>query len=341
VSRLNGRFRTVVGVALVAAMAVAVTGCSGSGDKKKSGTTALDKVTYLTAFGAVGRDAFAWVAQSKGYFKEQGLDVTVQPGASGTENLKQLAAGTVQYAALDMTGAWINAGKGDFKDFRAIMAVHEQGMVSIMSLDGSGITAPKDLEGKTVAAATGSVNKLLFPAYAKLAGFDDKRVTWKDAPTTSLTGLLINGQVNALSQFAVGKAAVEKMANGKKVNLLPYSQYLSDLYGNGIVTSAKIDKENPDQAKRFRTAMVKALKYTNDHPEEAAQILNKAQPTAAIDTATAEINIAKPYVGTGNAVGTFDQARVAKAIATLQGNGLIPAGLTPTDVVDFNVAPKP
>lgn len=63
-------------------------GCTTPKSEPAASEKQLDKVTYLTAFGAVGRDAFAWVAQEKGYFKESGLDVTIQLGAATGENLK-------------------------------------------------------------------------------------------------------------------------------------------------------------------------------------------------------------------------------------------------------------
>ena len=77
------------------------------------------------------------------------------------------------------------------------MAVHQQNLVSIITLEGSGITQPKDLEGKQVAAATGSVNQLLFPAYAKLAGIDANTVEFVNAQTTQLGSMLTSGQVPA------------------------------------------------------------------------------------------------------------------------------------------------
>jgi NitT/TauT family transport system substrate-binding protein len=327
---------------LVPALALALIGAAGGCTKSPAESSAkpADKVTYITAFGAVGRDAFTWVAQEKGYFKEAGLDVTIQLGAATGENLKGLAAGQAQFANLDLIGGWILAGKGEYKDFRAIAAIHQQSLVSIISLEGAGITSPKDLEGKKVGAATGSVNQLLFPAYAKLAGIDASKIQWVNSQPAQLPALLAGGQVQALSTFLIGSKGIEKAAGGKKTVVLPYSKYLGDLYGNGIVTTAKIAKENPDLARRFREASLKALKYTIEHPDEAAQILKKAQPAADVTAALGEITLMTPYVTSGGALGTLDQQRVARAIATLQAGGLIPAGLTPDAVVDFTLAPK-
>lgn len=336
------RYRALLVSVLSLALVGAAGGCTSSKDDPvaTAGEKKLDQVTYLTAFGAVGRDAFAWVAQEKGYFKEAGLDVTIQLGAATGENLKGLAAGQAQFANLDLIGAWILAGKGDFKDFRTIAAIHQQSLVSIVTLEGSGITSPKDLEGKKVGAATGSVNQLLFPAYAKLAGIDATKVQWVNAQPPQLPALLAGGQVQALSTFLIGSKGIEKAAGGKKSVILPYSKYLGDLYGNGIITTTKTAKENPDLARRFRDASLKALKYTIEHPDEAAQILKKAQPAADITAAVGEITLMTPYVSSGAAIGAMDQERVARAIATLQAGGLIPAGLTPDAVVDFGITPK-
>jgi NitT/TauT family transport system substrate-binding protein len=333
------RYRALL-VAVLATALVGAAGCTSPKTEPAASEKKLDQVTYLTAFGAVGRDAFAWVAQEKGYFKESGLDVTIQLGAATGENLKGLAAGQAQFANLDLIGAWILAGKGDYKDFRTIAAIHQQSLVSIVTLEGSGITSPKDLEGKKVGAATGSVNQLLFPAYAKLAGIDATKVQWVNAQPPQLPALLAGGQVQALSTFLIGSKGIEKAAGGKKAVILPYSKYLGDLYGNGIITTAKIAKENPDLARRFRDASLKAVKYSIEHPDEAAQILKKAQPAADITAAVGEITLMTPYVSSGAAIGAMDQERVARAIATLQAGGLIPAGLTPDAVVDFAITPK-
>ncbi|MFI1990782.1 ABC transporter substrate-binding protein [Actinoplanes sp. NPDC020271] len=327
--------RLTAACSVILAITLLLTGC---GDDKTPGGGAppSDKVTYVTAFGAVGRDAFAWVAQEKGYFRDAGIDVTIQLGAATGENLKILAAGKAQFANLDLTGAWILAGKGEYRDVRAIAAIHQQTLVSIISLEGGGVTKPADLQGRKVGAATGSVNQLLFPAYAKLAAVDPTEVTWVNAPPAQLPALLAGGRVDALSTFLIGAKGLSKAAGGKPTVVLPYSQYLPELFGNGIVAPLSITRDNPDLARRFRDAALKGLQYTLEHPEEAAQIMKKAQPAADITAAVGEITLMAPYVKPS---GVIDRQRVATALTTLEKNELIPPGLTPDAVVDFALAP--
>jgi NitT/TauT family transport system substrate-binding protein len=325
--------------AVLLAGVVALAGaCSSKDDKSTSASgKTTDKVTYVTAFGAVGRDSFVWVAKQKGFFADAGIDVDIQKGQSGTNNLDALKSGKAQFAALDFTGAELQAGLGKYTDWRAIAAVHQQTLVSIMTTNDTGITRPTDLQGKKVATASGSVSELLFPAYAKLAGIKEGSVTMQGVQTTALNGLMASRRVDALSTFLLSQKALETVSH-KQVVVMPYSQYLSDLFGNAIITSPELISTKRDLVTRFLGALMKGLQYTIDHPDEAAQILHQAEPTAPEPAAVGEINAMKPYVTPPNGapLGHMDQARVERGIAVLQGAGLIPSGLTPDKIVDFS-----
>jgi NitT/TauT family transport system substrate-binding protein len=337
-----GRSRIIAAIMAVAA-GTALNGCGGSKDKPGA---SMDHVTYLTAFGAAGRDAFAWIAAEKGYFRSAGIDVRIQLGKAAGENLKALSSGQAQFVALDLTGAMIAAfarQNSGFKGFRAILAVHQHTLVSIMSEEGSGITSPKDLEGKTIAAAANGVNQLLFPGYAKLAGIDASKVKWVAVQPVQLGNSLASGKVDALSTFLIGRPTIEKatlQAHHKKVVVLPYSQYLPDLFGNAVIAPADLVKSKPGLVERFRGAMLKALEYTVAHPDEAGALLHAKQPATAADAASAEIKLMTPSVtvtDSGSPVGAIDRARMARTITELQKIGLLRPGVTPEDVVDFDV----
>lgn len=337
----------VLAATLLAAVLVTASACSSSDDSssKTTGSNSgssgeLKKVTYVTAFGAVGRDSFAWVAKEKGYFKDAGLDVTIQKGAGNAQILGLIKGKQADFAALDFTGAEIQSGQNKFTNWRAIAAVHQQTLVSIMTTKDTNITKPTDLNGKTIATATASVSELLFPAYAKQAGLDPKTVKIQGAQPTALNSLMAQRKVDGLSTFLLSKKALET-ASKKEVVVLPYSEYLSDLFGNAIIARDDVIASDKDEVKKFTEAILKGLQYTLDNPQEAAEIMHKYEPTAAVPAAVGEINAMKPYVSPPNGapLGHMDQERVARSIAVLQGNGLIPAGLTPDKVVDFSFVP--
>jgi NitT/TauT family transport system substrate-binding protein len=326
-----------------AAATVLTAAACDSNSSSKGASSAKYHITYVTAFGAAGRDAFAWVAEQKGYFRQAGIDVKIELGKATGENLKALASGNAQFTSLDFTGAMISAGAKNstaYRDFRAVLAIHQRTLVSVMAMQGSGITTPKDLKGKRIAAAANSVNQLLFPGYAKLAGIDSAGIHWISVQPVQLGPALASGKADALSTFLIGRPTIEKatvQARSKHVVVFPYSTYLPDLYGNATVTTAAIAAKKPDLVKRFRTALLKGLKYTIQHPDEAGKLLHAKHPETDATAATAEIKLMTPSVTAEgeSSIGLITEARMRRAITSLQNAGVIQPGMTPQDVVDF------
>ncbi|MBU2662488.1 ABC transporter substrate-binding protein [Actinoplanes bogorensis] len=323
----------------------AAAGCSddsADGDGG-SGSASLEKITYLTSFGTFGRDSYAYVALEKGYFKDAGFDVEVKPGAGSGEGIKAIVSGAAQFTPIDLTGGLIAAGgKDKTTGFTAVSAIQQRTMAAIISLDGNGIASPKDLEGKTLADAPGSVVRTLFPTYAKLANIDDKKVTFQNGQAQTLIGTLASGKVQGIGQFVVGKPTVETVSK-KTAVVLPYSDYLQDLYGNVLITSTKYATDNPEKVKKFTEALLKGLQYSIDNPAEAGTIMAKYVQTANPKGVEAELKLMGPYVksaAAGIPVGALDAERVARSIAILQGSGQIDPGLKPEQVINFDLTPK-
>lgn len=336
------RIRTA---AVIAVALIAAAGCDSSGNKTtqaNSGNKPADKVAYLTGFGSFGREAEAWVADKKGFFKDENIEVTISAGAAGDSNTKLLEADKAQFAIVDFGTLLQQVGTGTHTDIRALAAIQQRTVSSVIALQGKGITSPKDLVGKKIGAAPGSVLQAMFPGYAQLAGFDPHTVHFIPGSPADLPGMLARGDVDALLQYLVGAPAIQAAAKTPTVTL-PYSDYFADPYGSVLITTTKLINENPDLVKRFTTALMKGLTYAVNNPAESGDILHAAVPATLAQPAGQELTLMKQYVlGTDNGkpVGSFDQARVARAIASLQALNLFPAGLTPDKVIAFDVAPK-
>ncbi|MEU3453326.1 ABC transporter substrate-binding protein [Micromonospora sp. NPDC006766] len=336
--------RTVAAAALATALAL-VSACSSGSDKSddnKGTGGALEKVTYLTSFGNFGRDAYAWVAKDKGYFKEAGFDVDIKPGQGTGSIIQTVTGGQADFGPIDLTGGILQLGNGQAKDFVVVAAIQQRTMAAIVSVDGKGIATPKDLEGKKLADTPGSVVRNLFPTYARLAGIEGSKVTWVNGEAQALMGMLGSGSVDGIGQFVVGQPTVAAVT-GKAPVVLPYSNVMQDLYGNALITSAKIAKEKPEMVKKFTAALLKGLEYALANPQEAADILKKNVDAANPAAAKAELELMAAYVrssNSGTAIGTLDSGRVAKSIALLQGAGALKQDLTPEQFIDFDLVPK-
>jgi NitT/TauT family transport system substrate-binding protein len=336
--------RSALVAALGAVTAAATAACSDDSTDPtpaSSGNGSLDKINYVTSFGTFGREAYAYVAKTKGFFAEAGLDVSIKPGNGSGDNIKLLAGGQADMVVVDFAALAIAVGKGTVTGLTAFAAVLQRSLAGIMSLNDYGITSPKDLEGKKIGDPSGSIIGTLFPTYAKLADIDATKVNFVSLQAKDLPAALATHSVDAIGQFAVGKPTIEAAAGGKTAVSLSYSEYLTDLYGNTVLTSDKLAKEKPDLVKRFRDALMKGLTYTIENPDEAGQILAGEVPTAKAQVAAAELKIMASFVrGAGATVGALEQDRVARALAILSGSGTIPTGLKSEQIVSFDLVPK-
>lgn len=323
------------------------TACGSDDDNENgggaSGGSAPDKVTYITGFGTFGREAYAYVAQDKGYFSDAGVTVAIQPGQGSGNSLAALAGGSAQFAPVDLSSTIIQLGGGKVSGVTAVAAVHQSTDAAVMALADSGISEPADLEGKKVADPAGSVIGALFPAYAELAGFDAKKVDWVNLEPQQLGVNLATGSVDAVGQYRVGRPNIENAVKGKEVVVLPFGEYLTESYGAAITTTTEIAEDDPDLVKRFTGALFKGMRYAIDHPDEAAALMADKFPTLNEETAAAEIELVGAAVQPkedGAPIGTMDPGRVAGAIKALEDAGAVKPGLTPEELVSFDLVPK-
>lgn len=324
---------------LAATLGISVGACTRP-EKAESGGRP-DKVSYLTAVGAFGRESFVWVARDKGFFAEVGIEVEILPGAGTTDNLALLAAGKAQFSSNDLSAVMIVLSGGQFRaDVRAVAAIQQRTLNSITTLSGNGITAPRDVAGQTIGGVAGGAPWLLFPAYAKLADVDARAVKWVHTDVAQMPKLLAAGKLDAVGQFVVARGAVEKAAPGRTVVVLPYSDVLTDLYGNALIASTRVLREDPELVRRFAGALLRGLAYAIDHAEEAGRILHKHVPVQDPAVAASELTLMRPYVRTGGQVGPLDPNQVARAIAILAGTGVLTGPLEPADVVAFDAVPE-
>jgi NitT/TauT family transport system substrate-binding protein len=324
---------------------------AGCGTSAKAKKKALDKVTYATGFGDTAREGFARLGVAKGFFRAVGIDVRVVSGQPSTADLKLLHANQVQFADIDFVSAVINqapVNSTKFSDYSITGVLQDKTLVSFIARGDTGITSPADLEGKTVGAASPTAaSHLLFGAYAKLAGVDASKVRWQYVPTTQLYGLVAEGQLAAGASYVADspsyQTASTKAGHSTDVKVLPYSNYITDLYGSVTVTRSQLLHDNPDLVQRFTTALFRSIRWSVDHPDEAEKILPQLVPalhnTPGVTATT--MGLMAGYIPKALPDGPgpmFDENRVARAIALLEGQSLIKPGvLTPAKLIRLNL----
>ena len=272
------------------------------------------EVNFITDFGFNGRHAYYYVALDKGYYKAEGLDVTILRGQGSIDAVKKVASGAAMIGFAN-AGAIVLARSNDDIPVKLLAIIYATPPHAIFALADSGIKAPKDLEGKTIADSAFSAIPLIFKAYAAATGIDEQKVKWISADSAALPGLLATGKVDAIGQFTVGQPLLAAAVKPRSLIRLAYKDAGLDYYANGIVATEATIKENPDVLKAFIRATFKGMHDAFANPTEAGEIMNKYHKEISPEVGKGETELVKELASVpGQKMGVIDEGRIKRTI---------------------------
>ncbi len=210
---------------------------------------------------------------AKGYFKAAGLDVTVDAGNGSGGAVQRVASGTYDMGFADLAAVMeFHANNPDAQNKPvAVMMVYNNTPASVMALKKSGIATPADLAGKKLGAPVFDAGRRAFPIFQKANKVGNVQWTAMDPPLRET--MLVRGDVDAITGFTF-TSLLNLEARGVKtadVVVLPYADFGVKLYGNVIIASPKLIKENPAAIKAFLSAFTKGAKEVIANPAAAIE----------------------------------------------------------------------
>ncbi|NBX91202.1 MAG: taurine ABC transporter permease [Betaproteobacteria bacterium] len=199
---------------------------------------------------------------AKGYFKDAKLDVTVDAGNGSGGAVTRVASGTYDLGFADLAALMeFHANNPDAPNKPvAIMMVYNNTPASVMALKKSGIKTPADLAGKKLGAPVFDAGRRAFPIFQKANNIGNVAWTAMDPPLRET--MLVRGDVDAITGFTF-TSLLNIEARGVKaedVVVMQYPDFGVKLYGNAIIATPKILRENPEAVKAFLRAFTKGAK---------------------------------------------------------------------------------
>ena len=220
-----------------------------------------------------GPSALFLVPAAKGYFKDAKLDVTVDAGNGSGGAVNRVASGTYDLGFADLAALMeFHANNPDAPNKPvAIMMVYNNTPASVMALKKSGIKTTADLAGKKLGAPVFDAGRRAFPIFAKANSVGS--VNWVSMDPPLRETMLVRGDVDAITGFTF-TSLLNIEARGVKaedVVVMQYPDYGVKLYGNAIIASPKLIKENPAAIKAFLSAFTKGAKEVIADPAKAIE----------------------------------------------------------------------
>ena len=232
-----------------------------------------------------GPAALFLVPAAKGYFKDARLDVAIDAGTGSGAAVQRVASGTYDMGFADLAALMeFHANNPDAPNKPvAVMMVYNNTPAAVMALKKSGIKSPADLAGKKLGAPVFDAGRRGFPIFQKANQISG--VTWVSMDPPLRETMLARGEVDAITGFTF-TSLLNLEARGVKladVVTLPYPQYGVKLYGNVIIASPKLVRENPQAIKAFLSAFAKGAKEAMANPDAAAETIKARDGIANID----------------------------------------------------------
>ena len=220
-----------------------------------------------------GPSAMFLVPAAKGYFKDAGLDVTVDSGNGSGAAVTRVASGTYDMGFADLAALMeFHANNPDAPNKPvAVMIVYNNTPASVMALKKSGIKTPADLSGKKLGAPVFDAGRRAFPIFQQANNVTNVQWTAMDPPLRET--MLVRGDVDAITGFTF-TSLLNIEARGvppADVTVMAYPDFGVKLYGNAIIASPKMIKENPEAIKAFLAAFAKGAKEVIADPAKAIE----------------------------------------------------------------------
>jgi NitT/TauT family transport system substrate-binding protein len=263
------------------------------------------------------------VALDKGYFKAEGLDVTLDTGSGSVEPLNRLASGSYDMAVGDINSLIKFLDKNKTTQIKAVFMYYNNPPFAVVGRKSLGINSPKDLEGKKLGAPAQDGAYAQWPIFVAENKIDASKVQIQNIGFPVREPMLVSGEVSAITGFAFSSYLnVAKAVPAGDATVFLMSDFGVKLYGNTVMVHPKFAAEKPEAVKGFLRALLKGIKDTVANPDAAVASIIKRNDVAKKDVELERLkyaldkNILTKEV-MANGFGAVDMKRMGESIDQL------------------------
>jgi NitT/TauT family transport system substrate-binding protein len=330
----------------ILALAALLSGCSAPAATPAAEATAaapeavasseLEAVTLAMGFIPNVQFAPVYVALERGYFADEGLEVTLDYGME-TDLLKSVGTNQLQFAVA--SGDQVILARANDLPVVYVANWYRTFPVCVVSLAETGIATPEDLAGKTVGTPVlEGASYIGWLALVNQVGLAADEVDLQVIGYTQVASLT-EKRVDAAICYAFNEPT-QLTESGYEINVFNLDSYTT-LPSNGLITNEQTIAERPEVVQALVRAFLRGLQDTLDDPDAAFEITRRAIPEMDDDSAPlqrAVLGAALPY-WTGDPLGASDLEGWAEAIAFMRESGLLTRDLEADSMVTNQFIP--
>ncbi len=307
---------------------------------------AAGKLTYMNDWLPGGDKALPFYVVQKGLFAKAGLDVSVQTARGSSEGITRIGTGVADVGSGGMA-ALLQAKAQNNVPVTAVLSIFPMQPDAIFTVEGSAIKTLKDIEGKKIATATFTSSNVVWPLMLKANGIDESKVTLIKVDPAALVPMLATGQADGTINWSTASPAFVKALGevGKKLRIIPWSEYGFEGYGYSLFAADKLIAEHPDTVRAFVKVFVEATKMALADPKDVAASLKATFPEMDVGLVEQQFLTIVPLIDNpiseAEGFGTFTKDRLFKTWEwTAKAQKMPLDKIDPEKTVDRSFIPK-
>jgi NitT/TauT family transport system substrate-binding protein len=294
-----------------------------------------------------GTSAIFLVGIDRGYYKAEGIALTVDGAADLTESIARVASGNYDMAVVDINALIRFRDQNPSAPVKAVYMVHTKPAYAVVGRRSREVTKPADLVGKKVGAPAADAAFAHWRLFALVNKINLAEIKIENVGFPVREPLLQSGQVDAVIGYSYVIVPNLKAMGVPANDIAP--MLMADhglvLYGNAIVVNTKFAAEKPDAVRSFLQAFTRSLRETLRTPGPAVEAVIRRDDALAKDVELERLrmvlreNIFVPDVRSF-ANGAIDSSRLEKAIDQLAMTQEFKAKPKVDDIFDASFLPS-
>ena len=278
---------------------------------------------FTLDFIPLGRHAPWYVALAKGYYKDEGLNVTIASARGTADSIRNLDSGTADVGFIDIPS--LVAAGADNSSIRMVAVNYQLPPYSVFSINpGANITRPQDMVGKEFSAGNASLIPRIHQAFMKQNGLDPSTLKIVNLDPGSLVAALAARRIQSIGLFAMSETAIKRAVQDGEVKHMLLADHGLDIYANGIGVRDDFLQKNPDAVRRFVRASLRGWKEALANPEEAAQLqaqmVKTLNPTIIVEELQVVRRLAVVPDTQKNGLGWIDRDKLKRSVDFVNAN---------------------
>lgn len=243
---------------------------------------AQDKVSLQLNWFHLADHSPIYLALKKGYYKEEGIELTVLRGSGSADSAKKVDLGQSHFGISDAPTVLTAIGKG--ANLKMVAVVYDKAGNNLFFRKSANIRSPKDLVGKKIAVPPADSHRVLWPAFAALHGIAPDAVTLVNVKPEGKQAIVAAGEVDGSFDLYTSYAIWEKVLGKGEVGHLLWADFGLPIYGHTYFVNNELVQKNPKLIERFLRATHKGWRDARADP--AASIDAMVEQVAGLDRNT-------------------------------------------------------